>query len=180
MKKNILETLKKHKWAFFMIIIIALIYLINQETGEKAISNSASNFKSMLEVLPPILMLTGLLDVWVPKETMIKYMGKDSGIKGFAIALFLGSLAAGPLYAGFPIAAILIKKDARLANVLFFLGAWSTTKLPIFMYEFTSFGGKFTFTHVISNLIMFLIAALILEKILSRKTVKEFAVSKSI
>ena len=38
------------------------------------------------------------LDVWVERETMIKFMGENSGFIGVAIAFFLGSAAACLLY----------------------------------------------------------------------------------
>jgi uncharacterized membrane protein YraQ (UPF0718 family) len=42
----------------------------------------------MLLVIPPIFILLGLLDVWVPKEK-VKFMGEGSGLKGVLLAIFL-------------------------------------------------------------------------------------------
>lgn len=178
-RKNNKSIIIKYKWSIIMIMLIIILYFINNEVGVNASKKTLSNFKSMLGVLPPILVLIGLLDVWIPKETMIKYMGPDSGIKGILIALVLGSLAAGPLYAAFPIAAILMKKQARFAYVLFFLGVWSSSKLPLLVYEYTSFGGIFTTIHVISNLIIFLIGSFIIEKIISKEILKKIYTSAS-
>ena len=172
-KNNKKSTIQRYKWTIIMIALITILYFINNEVGVNASNKTLSNFKSMLGVLPPILVLIGLLDVWIPKETMIKYMGPDSGLKGILIALVLGSLAAGPLYVAFPIAAILIKKQARFAYVLFFLGVWSSSKLPLLMYEFTSFGGVFTTIHVISNLTIFLVGSFIIEKMINKETLKK-------
>lgn len=178
-KENRKSILKKYKWSITLIVLIIILYFINNDIGIEATTKTLSNFKSMLSVLPPILVLIGLLDVWVPKETMIKYMGADSGIKGIVIALLLGSLAAGPLYAAFPIAAILMKKQARFAYVLFFLGAWSSSKLPLILYEYTSFGGIFTIMHVISNLTIFLIGSFVLEKIIGKENLNKIYSSAS-
>ncbi len=172
-KKNKKSIIHRYKWTIIMIISIIIIYFINNQVGVNASNKTLSNSKSMLGVLPPILVLIGLLDVWIPKKTMIKYMGPDSGFKGILIALVLGSLAAGPLYVAFPIAAILIKKQARFAYVLFFLGVWSSSKLPLLMFEYTSFGGVFTTIHVISNLTIFLVGSFIIEKMISKETLKK-------
>ena len=48
----------------------------------------------MILIIPPIFILLGLLDIWVPKQTMVKYMGEGSGLKGILLALFIGSAAA--------------------------------------------------------------------------------------
>ncbi len=118
------------------------MYIIDTPAGVKAVDFSLSNIKEMLGLIPPIFVFMGLLDSWVPKETFIKYMGENSGLKGVFTALFLGSAAAGPLYIAFPIAVLLIKKRARLAYVFFFLGVWSTTKIPLLLYEISYMGDK--------------------------------------
>ena len=48
----------------------------------------------MVLVIPPIFVLLGLLDIWVPRSTMIKYMGEGSGLKGIILAIFIGSAEA--------------------------------------------------------------------------------------
>ncbi|PEE25936.1 hypothetical protein CON98_33275, partial [Bacillus toyonensis] len=77
---------------------------------------------------------------WVKKETLMKYMGKNSGVYGILFSLLLGGIAAGPLYVAFPIAALLLQKGASIRYIVFFLGVWTTAKLPILVYEFSSFG----------------------------------------
>lgn len=163
-----MEIIKKYRWLVFFTLILVVMFIYNKNTGQKALDLTLNNLKTMLSILPPIFIFIGLLDVWVSKETMVKYMGENSGIKGIAIALFLGSFAAGPLYAAFPIAQILIKKGARYAYILFFLGAWTSSKLPLMIYEYTSFGGKFTFYHVVSSLSIYLVGAFMIEKILPK------------
>jgi uncharacterized membrane protein YraQ (UPF0718 family) len=168
-----------YKLYIIIAVAVAIIYVMNNKLGTSVSVNTFSNFKSLFGVLPPILILIGLLDVWVPKETMIKYMGPDSGVKGIIIAFLIGSLAAGPLYTAFPVAAILMKKRARFAYVLFFLGVWSSSKLPLLVFEYTSLGGMFTIIHVISNLTLFLIGSFVIEKMVSNETLEEVYESAS-
>lgn len=67
----------------------------------------------MLSVLPPIMIMLGLMDVWVSRESLMKYMGNNSGFLGVFLAMLIGSIAAGPMYAAFPFTAVLIKKGAK-------------------------------------------------------------------
>ena len=106
----------------------------------------------------------GLIDAWIPKEMMIKYMGKGAGLKGGLLAFLLGAFSSGPLYAAFPIAGMLIKKGASLVNVFLFLGAWSTTKIPIMLFEATQLGNKFTGIRFILNMIGIIVIAFIIDK----------------
>lgn len=165
-----MKIVKDYKWAFIVVGILGMLMIILPDFGYKAAQLSLSNFANMFAVLPPIMLLIGLLDVWVPKELMIKFMGEKSGITGILVAFLLGALAAGPLYAAFPIAAILLKKNARISYVIFFLGVWSTAKLPLVMFEISSFGATFTAIHIISNLTIFLIGAIALEKSLTHES----------
>lgn len=121
----------------------------------------------LLLILPPIFILMGLLDVWVPRETMSRYIGRGSGIGGAALSFVLGSAAAGPLYGAFPVAAMLLKKGASLTNILVLIGAWSTTKIPLLMFEFTSLGPAFTLTRFLANLAVITIIAIALSLALS-------------
>jgi len=85
-----------------ILLILSFIKIFNRQLGWKALSITGNSVKKMLLVIPPIFILLGLLDVWVPRETMIKYMGEGSGLKGVLLAIFIGSAAAGPLYGAFP------------------------------------------------------------------------------
>ena len=62
------------------------------------------------------------------QERMVRFLGEGSGIRGIVIAFLFGSLAAGPLYAAFPIAMMLVRKGSSFRNIMIFMGAWTSTK----------------------------------------------------
>ncbi len=152
---------------FLLLLVLNLgVLLFSPEVGAESFRLTGQNLLEMLMILPPIFILLGMLDVWVPRETMIKMMGEGSGFRGIAIAFLLGSLAAGPLYAAFPIAVVLMRKGCRLRNVLVFIGAWSTTKIPLLLFELGSMGWKFTLTRFMANLIVIGLIAFLVEKVM--------------
>ena len=153
------------------LFIFLLIY--NYALGLKVLTITAYSFKEMLLVIPPIFILLGLLDVWIPKETMVKHLGPDSGLNGILLAFFLGSAASGPLYGAFPVAAVLMKKGAKFSNILIFIGAWSTTKIPMFLFELTSLGAPFAVTRLLINIPGIIIIAYALEKLSSKAEIAE-------
>lgn len=104
---------------------------------------------------------------------MMKYTGKGSGLKGVLIAFLLGSVAAGPLYAAFPIAGVMLKKGSGLFDVFIFIGAWSTTKIPMLTFEATSLGLAFTLTRLALSIIGILIIAVTTEKALNQEQQKQ-------
>jgi len=158
------KMLKRYIFFVLLLLINILVLIIYPEVGRKSFSITWNNTIEMLLVIPPIFILLGLLDVWVERETMIKFMGENSGFIGVAIAFFLGSAAAGPLYAAFPVAGILLKKGSKLSNVLIFIGAWSTTKIPLLLFEASSLGWKFMVLRFVINIPGIALIAYLTEK----------------
>ena len=164
----------KRYGAFFLLLIAGVVAgLLLPDLGKAALNNTLGSFKEMLSVLPPIFVLLGLLDVWVDRATMIKYTGKGSGFKGVLIAFLLGSAAAGPLYAAFPFAAVMLKKGTSFMNVLIFIGAWSTTKIPLLAFEASSMGPVFTLVRLGLSLVGIPLIAYITDRVIGKSGADE-------
>jgi uncharacterized membrane protein YraQ (UPF0718 family) len=168
-----MKTLKSYMMTLITIIILIVMFFFDKRTANDALNITFSSIISMLKVLPPILIIMHSLDIIIPKEVIVKHIGEDSGIKGYFWALILGTFAAGPLYAAFPIAAMLAKKEAKMAYLIFFLGMWTVTKLPVFTFELNFFGASFTLLHVITGIIYFFILSIVLEKLVLKKNKTE-------
>ena len=138
---------------------------------EKAVEIINFQAKTLLLVVPPIFVLLGLLDVWVPREQMMRFMGPGSGARGGLLAFLLGSFAAGPLYAAFPVAAILMKKGAGFTNILIFIGAWSTTKIPMLLFESSALGVRFALSRLAIDIVGIVLIAQALKAMLSQEEI---------
>lgn len=167
-----MKLIKRYRFFIITIGITALLMIVNRELGIKALQVTGYSFKEMLLVIPPIFILLGLLDVWVPRETMVKYLGENSGLKGVLLSILLGSAAAGPLYGAFPVAAVFMKKGAKFSNILIFLGAWSTTKIPMFLFEMSALGVKFALTRLFVNIPGIIIIAYAISKLLKPQEIE--------
>lgn len=165
--------MKRYRFFFLIAAVLGIITVFNQQAGLRALQNSAFQLKQMFFVIPPIFLLLGLLDVWVPKTTMVKYMGEGSGLKGILLAFFIGSAAAGPLYGAFPVAAVFMKKGVKFLNLLIFIGAWSTTKIPMFLFELESLGVKFAVTRLLVDIPGIIIISYALARIIPREEIEK-------
>jgi uncharacterized membrane protein YraQ (UPF0718 family) len=163
---------KTYRWSILFLVVIGIIYFYDHTIGLKSLTTAATNMKEMLLLIPPIFVIMGLLDVWIPREVLTKHMGEGSGGRGLLIAFILGTAAAGPLYVAFPIGVLLLKKGAKLSNVIFFLGVWSSTKLPVLLFEVASIGLNFTLIHVGISLPLYLLIAYLIEKTESKETMQ--------
>lgn len=165
--------IKKYRLFLITAVVVGLVSLINVEIGKKTLSISAFQLGQMLLVVPPIFVLLGLLDVWIPKETMVKYMGEGSGLKGILLSFFIAAAAAGPLYGAFPVAAVFMKKGVKFSNLLIFIGTWSTMKIPTLLFELSSLGTKFTLTRLFVDIPGVILLAFLLAKLIPQKEVQE-------
>ena len=85
----------------------------------------------------------------------------------------LGSAAAGPLYGAFPVAAVFMKKGVKFSNIMIFIGAWSTTKIPMLLFEISALGIKFALTRLLVDIPGIILIALVLSKLTPKDEVKK-------
>lgn len=164
---------KRFRIAVFSGLLLTVLSVWNPEMGRRAVATSGYALREMLSILPPIFILLGLLDVWVPRETMVRLMGHRSGALGAMLAFFLGSAAAGPLYGAFPVAAVFMKKGASFINVMIFIGAWSTTKIPMFLFELSALGAPFALTRLLVNIPGIMLMAWLLKAMTPEEALTE-------
>jgi uncharacterized membrane protein YraQ (UPF0718 family) len=169
---NRVELYKRYRPAFVAAIGLAAFAVAFPDLAPKAGASLAEQTRTMLLVVPPIFLLLGLMDVWVPRETLMKFMGPGSGLKGPIIAFAVGSAAAGPLYGAFPVAAVLMKKGASFSNILIFIGAWSTTKIPMLLFEMKALGFRFALARLAIDIPGIILIALALKVIVPKAEVQ--------
>lgn len=73
--------------------------------------------------------------------------------------------------------AVLMKKGARFSNMIILLGAWSTTKIPMFLFETAMLGAKFAFIRLAINIPGIIIISYILNLLLNEKDIHEITES---
>jgi uncharacterized membrane protein YraQ (UPF0718 family) len=166
------EILRRYRAPIVALAGLIIFMIAVPSLAQKTASSLIGQIQSMLLVVPPIFLILGLLDVWVPRETMMRFMGAGSGIKGPLIAFALGSAAAGPLYGAFPVASMLMKKGASFTNILIFIGAWSTTKIPMFLFETQALGYRFALARLAIDLVGIVVIAFALKAAIPKAEVE--------
>ncbi len=155
----------KRYWFLAAVVVVNLALLISDpQTETVALRFTGRNILNFIFMLTPVFICVGLMDVWISREAMIKIMGVKSGVKGAVVALLLGVVTAVPLYA---VAGVLLKKGSRIANVLLFLCASASIRIPLLLFEISSLGFAFTFVRFGLNIPIVFAIAFIIEKLLS-------------
>jgi len=162
------KELKQYAWAAVFLTASIAAYLTGFRPGISVYSNFLDFFIEMLTFIPFLFILVGLFDVWFPKETIEKHIGKESGVKGIALVILLAMLQAGPLYGAFPVAYILYKKGASTKNIFIYLGAFSSMKIPMLGIEIGYLGIKFTLLRTLISLPLFILIGYMMERVLGK------------
>ncbi len=164
--------IKKIKENLFL-VIVALAYIImfiaKPAMGIESVKSSGYYIKEMLMIMPVIFVLTALLDMWVPKEKITQYLGKDAKAKGIFFSFLVGSISAGPVYAAFPMCVMLHKKGASIRNIVIILSSWAVIKVPMLLNEAKFLGLKFMAIRWILTVIAIIIFSWITAKIIKDK-----------
>ncbi len=169
MKKNLLFP----ALLFTLFLINILVYFSDSGKGFSIVLFSKNYLLEILSILPPILILIGLFEVWVPKRVIEKAMGQSSGIKGILVSFLVGTAAMGPLYVAFPIGVSLLKKGASLLNTSIFLCVWASIKIPMILFEIKFLGLDFAVIRLTLTIPSIIVISLLLNMILKKSICNE-------
>jgi len=152
---------------FFAFLLLGILsHFIGWRPGVGILSRFGEFVGEMLLFLPLVFMLIGLIDVWIPREAVMKRVGAGSGLRGVLWVIVLAMLFAGPLYGAFPVALMLRKKGCSIRNVFIYLGAFSAMKIPMVSFEIGFMGLKFSLLRLAFTLPVFVAIGILMEKIL--------------
>ncbi|SHE59578.1 Putative Fe-S cluster [Marinitoga hydrogenitolerans DSM 16785] len=168
---KIKDLIKNNKLIFISIILYSIAFFVKPEIFFRGLEMTKGFLIEMIEVMPPILIISSLITVWVPSEVIMKHFGKDSGIKGKFLSIFTGAISAGPIYAAFPVAQALFLKGASIANLVIIISSWAVVKVVMFMVESSFLGLSFALTRYALTIPAILIMGYIMEKLVSREDI---------
>lgn len=166
---NIGTVLKKNKLLLFVALIYLTVLILLPDKAAKSISNSVYYLVEMMQVLPVIFLLTVVIEAMIPKEMIMRGFGEKSGLRGNLLALLLGSISAGPIYAAFPISKALLGKGASIPNIVIILSTWAVIKLPMLANEAKFLGINFMILRWVLTVIAIFLMAYITGVLVKKK-----------
>ncbi len=166
---KIINYLKQNKFLSLVLLAYMVSFILRPQFAAQAFDNSAYYFIEMIQIMPMIFLLIVVIDVLIPKEVIINNLGEGSGFKGGILALVLGSISAGPIYAAFPVSKLLLKKGASIGNIVVILSAWAVVKVPMLANEAKFLGAEFMRTRWILTVISIFIMSAIVSAIVKKE-----------
>jgi len=158
-------------WPWAMIAVVAGLWVYGRfgagpDFGLRAGENLRDFLLEMALVLPPMFVLVGLFEVWVPRAVVERHAGRRAGVAAIPWMVLLATVQAGPLYGAFPVAVSLWRKGCAPRNVFIYLGAFSAMKIPMLTFEVAFLGWSFSLSRTIITLPVFIVIGFVMERLL--------------
>ena len=147
-------------WTTLILWLIALICaLIAYRRGDGSFQRGMSiAWRYTLIIGPRIVMallLAGILVALVPNETIARWLGQETGLRGILLASLIGGMIPGGPIISFPIALALFKAGVGMPQLVAFLTGWSVFALHrVIAYEIPLLGWRFTAVRLLVSLAM--------------------------
>lgn len=176
----ILKKIKENPFFALVLLAYVTISLISPSTGISSVQNSGFYIKEMLMIMPVIFILTALLDLWIPKEKIMQFLGREAGAKGTFLAFVIGSISAGPIYAAFPMCVMLHKKGASIRNIVIILSSWAVIKVPMLLNEMKFLGPKFMVVRWVLTVLAILVFSWITDRLVKDEDLPDLLVGEGL
>ncbi|HZK39398.1 MAG TPA: permease [Clostridia bacterium] len=163
------SVIKKNKLLFLVALVYLLIFAVSSDKAMESVKNSMYYLTEMIQILPVIFLFTVVIEALIPKEMIMRSFGEHSGLKGNLLALLLGSVSAGPIYAAFPVSKALLGKGARVSNIVIILSTWAVIKVPMLANEAKFLGVNFMVVRWILTVIAIFVMAYIIGSLVKKK-----------
>jgi uncharacterized membrane protein YraQ (UPF0718 family) len=149
-------------WFFVVLAIAALCWWLK---GASALETAAGSYADQMLVLLPrmsaALLISGFIQVLVPRGLVAKWLGGAAGFKGVFIAAGVGALTPGGPMLAFPLVVVLRNAGASNVSLITFLTSWSTLAFHrILMWELPLLGPEFAFVRYVSSIPLGIMAGL--------------------
>lgn len=153
-------------WLFLMAMLLAyaVVFAFNQQLFIKSVSGFVKIIINILPVLLLVFALIFIVNLFLQPKQIAKYLGKESGAKGWLIAIISGIISTGPIYMWYPMLADLKERGMRTALVAAFLYA-RAVKIPLLPLMILYFGWTFTILINVYIILFSVINGFLVEKI---------------
>lgn len=153
---------------FIVVSLYLLAAMLDPGSALKALQISLGVLKTILPILLVVLFLMTVINSYIQPKHLSHYLGKNSGIKGWLIALIGGVFFHGPSYLWYPMLSDLRARGVNEGLIIAFFYARSI-KVPWLPMMAGYFGIAFTVILTIYILLAAVIQGKLAEKILSPK-----------
>ena len=87
---KVIDVIKKNKLLTAVSLIYVFLFITMPDKAYLSVKNSMYYIIEMLEIMPVIFILTSIIEAWVPKEVIMKWIWGEIRYKGRYILILIG------------------------------------------------------------------------------------------
>ncbi len=157
---------------WIMLAVVVLLYAVagifNSAEAYSALEKSFKTLQVIVPILLIVVLLMAIINSFIQPKKIAKYLGKDSGVKGWVIALLGGLFSHGSGYVWYPMLSDLRAHGVKDGLIVTFFYA-RAIKLPWLPMMVAYFGTGFTIALTFYILLGALLQGLIADRLLEKK-----------
>jgi uncharacterized membrane protein YraQ (UPF0718 family) len=153
-----------YNYALYLLAVIFLIvsYKKDKKKTKMALKKAWKSFENIMPQFLTILAFLGIVLALLSPDVISHLLGQKAGWQGIIIASIIGSITLIPAFIAFPIAAILLKNGAGLAQIAVFVSTLMMVGIVTLPLEMKYFGKKISIMrNMFAYLFSFMVALVI-------------------
>ena len=123
-----------------------------------------SDLSLFVDILPKVLaacLIAAFVAVLMPRETVLRWVGAESGLMGILIATLAGTICPGGPITIFPIAAAFVAIGADVGAAVAFITSWTLLGYArVLVWEWPFFGAEFVIWRIVISIPLPVVAGL--------------------
>ncbi|MDZ7749177.1 MAG: permease [Halofilum sp. (in: g-proteobacteria)] len=134
-----------------------------------ALATAATLLLSIAPVIGAALLLGGYVNALLPHDRVARWLGPDSGLRGYGLALLGGVVTPAGPFAVFPILVGLRAAGAGFAVCVVYVTAWATLGLQrMIVWELPFLGFDFVALRIVASLPLPIVAGVLAAAVARR------------
>ena len=153
------------------VIAVALLFVAYQKGGGEHILGLKAAGTTLLQIMPLLIftfIIAGTVQYIIPIDTVARWVGTESGIRGILIGTVTGGFTPGGPVTSLPIAASLLKAGAGVGTMVSFMTGWSLWAFSRIPLEIGLMGWRFTVIRLACTFFFPIIAGALANLFFSR------------
>lgn len=142
--------------ALFAAVAAAMTAIAYRRSPDLATGGWKIGLDLLWKCLPMLVLafaISGLVQAMVPRENIVRWLGKESGWRGIWIGTLIGALTPGGPYTSFPIVGALHQAGAGLGTLVAFVTSWSLWAIARIPIEIAVVSPKFFVFRFLSTVL---------------------------
>jgi uncharacterized membrane protein YraQ (UPF0718 family) len=133
-------------------VVLVCIAYFNGQVQDATFLNRP--LRMTVEIIPLLLfafIIAGMIQIILPRETLVRWIGEESGFRGLLIGSVAGGLTLGGPYVSLPVCAGLLRAGSGIGTMVAFLTGWSLLGISRIPMEIAILGWKFWLIRIAST-----------------------------